>query len=397
MTLDIKKNIETLSKKYILSVHISKWYSAKIFYVEFPDLCIAFDIVIGEENLFVDLVLRKNADKARIQSRYTGILEKEKQRILTIPKNKDFVGYIYSFIHNEYIELKKIIPQKLVELYYLTDDGRLEKNVPLKMYFFSNTPNFGDLVGPWLASKLTGRPVINVNKEKFSSNAIFGVGSIIHLINYHHQACKIWGSGLITDHNIDKTMKNLKEANISRIASVRGKLTGSYLKQYDFNFPDIYGDPGLVFSKLYEPNSIFLESKKIIIPHYTHYHFFNSLALDEYVIIDVRDGVTQVIDQIANADMVISTSMHGCILAQSYSIPWIHLHINDDMRLLGDLFKFNDFFTTLDRSRIPQVSIPKKEISRDFLNRILSKAYVPVYDKYYNPDDVISAFYECLD
>lgn len=63
----------------------------------------------------------------------------------------------------------------------------------MPVFYWDGTPNFGDLVGPYLISKITGKLVLNVKDLKHSG--IMAVGSIVQLLDRKDMV--IWGSGLM--------------------------------------------------------------------------------------------------------------------------------------------------------------------------------------------------------
>lgn len=400
----IKKKIEEISKQKVLGSPKFQWFKDDIGYFEYPHLKIAFDIVIGVSRVGIDIVLRKGADKEILKKIYSGLEDNYRCRLFTLEKDRA-CDFILDLINKEYLYISdklSLLASSLISqdhpLYYVSADSQnLVKLPPLKMYFWTGVPNFGDQVGPWLGSKLTGRPIINVRDLSNSSNAIFGVGSIIGMVREQDQNCRIWGSGLITDRNSDVAIQRLKKANVKKITAVRGKITEKILLNSGLQVDPVYGDPALIFSKLYSPKEIHLNSKRVIVPHYIHYELFSSLNLKDYHIVDVRSGVLNVINEIANADIIISTSLHGLILAQSYDVPWIHLHLYDGMTLSGDDFKFKDYFTTLNADKVKQVKVGIADLGQEVLDRISRSACLPNYDKSFNPGAIIHAFYKAID
>lgn len=395
----LRKQIESVAVVNLIGSPAMRWMKNDLYLVDYKVFKIAFEVFIGKNNVAIDIVLRPGVKRDVLVQLYPHLYDKNKWRIMTI--NKAIAPTVISTIINtefgRILELFNSLGSSInSKMCYVDLTDKLISVEPIKMYFFDGTPNFGDLVGPWLASKLTGRPVLNIRNTSGSTGAIYGVGSIVNSITKEHKNSRIWGSGLITDARIEKVMANLKEANIEKISSVRGKITAQYLRDYGFNVPEIYGDPALIFSDLYTPKKTTVTGEKVIVPHYIHYKLFKSLNLEGYHIVNVRDNVTDVIDQIAGAKSVISTSMHGLILAQSFQVPWLHLHISDELKLAGDDFKFKDFFTTLDANKVGQVKIMLSELNQQKIDNISLQAYLPNYDSCYNSESIIEAFNQCL-
>ena len=64
---------------------------------------------------------------------------------------------------------------------------------------------------------------------------------------------------------------------------------------------------------------------------------------DGGVLINVKDAPLEVIEQIAQCRTVISSSLHGLIVADSLGIPNMHVLFSD--RPLGDGYKFDDYYS----------------------------------------------------
>ena len=60
--------------------------------------------------------------------------------------------------------------------------------------------------------------------------------------------------------------------------------------------------------------------------------------------IDVQDTPQNVVEKIAKCKTIISSSLHGLIIADSLGIPNVHVVVTD--KLLGDGFKFDDYYSS---------------------------------------------------
>ena len=208
--------------------------------------------------------------------------------------------------------------------------------------------NWGDDINYYFLGMICSKKIVVKNKSllyKFipASNYCC-IGSTLG--DFIDSRTEIWGSGIISaDKIIDRQP--------FKIHSVRGPLTRDILLKNNIQCPEIYGDPALLLSKVYQPKTHsryrtgivlhYVDSNNTIIKDYVHQH-------RDSVIINMRgyDCWTDVIDLICSCDIILSSSLHGLIVADSYGIPnlWIGLSNN----LTGGDFKFYDYFASVSRS-----------------------------------------------
>lgn len=367
-----------------------------LYYFESKKYNIAYDVVKHDDFISVDFVYRRgNINKEFIMNKYPQIVG-NKCRILTVLSNSSY-EILYGFIKSEFLELvytyEKFYSQNL---YSIGQNDKLIKSEPLKFWFADGIPNFGDFITPWLANKFTNRPILNVRNIPSSDGAILGVGSIVQAFGENHKEVKVWGSGIISADNHLATANKLKKAKLDYVYACRGELTKKFFENFNFEHSQILGDPGLLFGSLYKPK-ISKRYKYAIVPHYIHYDFFKEFEIENCIVVDVRNELTSVIDQIASADNVVSTSMHGLIIAQSYNIPWLHLYINDGRLLMGEEFKFEDFFSILDRENVAQVKVNKSEINLEMILKSFNQVSLPKFKNNYSENGLIDSFYDCVE
>ncbi|MCW4458874.1 polysaccharide pyruvyl transferase family protein [Microbacterium sp. MPKO10] len=207
-------------------------------------------------------------------------------------------------------------------------DSTLYPRAPLiEAYWWDGHPNFGDALTPWL---LRRRGIIPVHAE-FPRAKVVGVGSLIQFIPAAFTGL-IWGSGLISDAPVDLPR--------TEVLAVRGPLTREAIGAVD---SVVLGDPGLLASRMLPRPRV--RYRLGIVPHGSH--FENSAIADfaaqhpaEVTVIDVARSPTSVIREIASCAAIVSTSLHGVIIADSYGIPACWTMVNP--LLIGGDFKFLD-------------------------------------------------------
>lgn len=201
------------------------------------------------------------------------------------------------------------------------------------VWYFTRFKNVGDLVGPYLIEKLTGK---TVRKNIFGINKHFlSVGSILDQVTENSH---IWGSGFISS----KQKMNCRPESISL---VRGKLSKSKVMHLVRGTTIEVGDPALMLPLFYQPK---VKNKYVlgVVLHYAEKSFLDSISLNPKVkIIDVQQDVEGFIDDILECESIISSSLHGLIFADAYGIPnhWVKI----TNVLSGDDFKFADYYSVL--------------------------------------------------
>lgn len=186
-------------------------------------------------------------------------------------------------------------------------------------------------------------------KSLTSQEVFLVIGSILHQVDRN---AVIWGAGFISERSRLREKPKL-------ICAVRGPLTRKTLLIQGLDCPEIYGDPALLYPRFYSPP----KDKKYklgIVPHFVDQ---NSCLLDQFrdkddiVVIDVKGEINKFVDEINSCERIASSSLHGIIAADAYGIPssWI----NFSNKIIGDGFKFRDYFTSVGRKTKLPLEISK--------------------------------------
>ena len=245
----------------------------------------------------------------------------------------------------------------------------------VNVFWWDKRPNFGDAVGPWLFAKITGKQPVNGRGRMLRDAPVASVGSIINIID--QDGTRIWGTGLMGPLSRDAVKRMSAMPRVSVLA-VRGKRTRAELiSSLGWDVPETYGDPALLLPRFLPPQGRQITSNRIaVVPHYLHSKYFSEATNNDTYVVDVEQGMEQVVQEIAAARACISTSLHGVIIAQAYGVPWTWLRIADQ-KLGGDKFKFEDFFSTLDESAVQSVSISSSDIATLDFQELARDAALP--------------------
>jgi len=219
-------------------------------------------------------------------------------------------------------------------------DKIIYKGLPLYYWQQKSFVNFGDYLSLVLVERIVGMPVgVHRNYPKNTNKAMLAIGSII---SFARDGDLIWGSG-INGKLLNKSDYKFKSLDVR---AVRGPLSRQFLWDiFEIAAPEIYGDPALLIPQLF-PEFVRAKDPKypyIIISHYSENHLFPRDGLDN--IVYATDPWQEVLGKILASELVISSSLHGVILAEAYGIPARLLRITET----EPLFKFKDYFLGTNR------------------------------------------------
>jgi pyruvyltransferase len=202
--------------------------------------------------------------------------------------------------------------------------------------FWINSNNFGDALNPVLHEMMTGhRPETPAQSPK-----TLAIGSIVHLAG---PGDTVWGTGCMsTEHPIscDETTK---------VHATRGPLTASMLRAHGVDVPDVYGDPAILLPRYVDVE----RDEKYSIGLFPHY-------VDAGKRISVPSGcvrlkpmalVMKTIKTVLQCAMIVSSSLHGLVVAEAFGIPAVWIELSDGVA--GHGFKFADYYLGTGR-QVPQ-------------------------------------------
>ncbi|KKG75443.1 polysaccharide pyruvyl transferase family protein [Methanosarcina mazei] len=245
-----------------------------------------------------------------------------------------------------------------------TVKGVFIEKKPLLAYWYQGEEglNWGDALNPILIRQISGREVISADKIiNFRNETVYSViGSILG--KYPEKNLVVWGSGFISSS--DRFSREPK-----KIYAVRGPLTRDLITKQGIYCPEVYGDPALLYPFFYRPN-VKKQYKLGIIPHYTdkeNYLLNKFKDAPDILIIDILCGVNKVVEDICKCELIASSSLHGIIASDAYGVPSIWIEFSD--RVVGNGFKFFDYFESVNRYNEKPLNITEKTTLKDIYNR----------------------------
>lgn len=201
--------------------------------------------------------------------------------------------------------------------------------------------NYGDLLGKYLVEKISGKKVVFAWPKKWSlldyCNPIYvTIGSILTHVNHK---CIVWGSGIISkEYPIKKAI----------FLAVRGPQTRKKLLNAGYEVPEIYGDPALLLPRFFNPK-VEKKYKYGVVPHYNDYKLVSNWFQDNphiHLIDMMTTDVELKTIEFLQCERIVSSSLHGIIVAHTYSIPAVWQKFSNNV--FGDDIKFQDYLESVD-------------------------------------------------
>jgi hypothetical protein len=264
-------------------------------------------------------------------------------------------------------------------------------NEPIRVYEYrpKEFTNFGDALTSDIVRRLFHEKVeVYHSLPSDRKLDLLGVGSIADWDMFQNIPYKIflWGSGAM--YAEDKTGKMLNRNMI--FCSVRGEKTRQRLARKYQNIP--IGDPGLLANLIYT-QSVKQTEKIGIIPHYADENelILKKARLDpnRYKIISVKQRPEKVADDIKSCKAVLSSSLHGLIVADSFGIPNIHIPMADLENRSKGSFKFLDYYSAIGKPY--KFMDPKKIYNKKDIDDII-KNYQSIKNLRRIQNNLIKAF-----
>lgn len=203
----------------------------------------------------------------------------------------------------------------------------------VKVYYWNKVANFGDVLTPLLLKKFSN---LTAQLSPVGDAELVVVGSIID------QLPKDW-TGIIA--GAGKLHELTTVPGAARVLALRGPLTA---KGVSGNFA--IGDPGLLADELIKKDGKRYELG--LVPHWSDKKLEHNSTFLKYDprIIRVSDDPLEVIREISRCKKIVSSSLHGIILADAFGIPRrieIAPNMVEKPHQEGGLFKWKDYSASL--------------------------------------------------
>lgn len=231
---------------------------------------------------------------------------------------------------------------------------------------YGGATNFGDHLGKVVASRLINKAGHMPDEEVPQSRRLFTVGSVIHFAETDDV---IWGSGV--NGKLPRDQHKFKTLDVR---AVRGPKTATFLRELGVAVPNIYGDPALLVPTLFSDRfRVKPRRPAVFIPNLHDL----SIAKTDLPIVSPLRGWNHVIKMIVGSEMVVSSSLHGIVLAEAFGIPARYVRLSETEHP----FKYDDYAQGTGRASLK----PAKSI-----NHALDMGGMPPID--FSPDELLKAF-----
>ena len=205
--------------------------------------------------------------------------------------------------------------------------------------------NLGDYLSLVLVEEMKQHLSIDDEKKLKKTKHLYAIGSILQA---GYQNATVWGSGFL-DNPLGGKFGYISHGSVLRkldVRAVRGPLTRDVLLKLGHECPEIYGDPAILMPLFYQPKKLDKTSPYVVVRHYLdkekQENDINILTTDDQAFIDA----------LYSSERVISSSLHGIILAESYGIPAV-LYLPQATEGDLTLYKYKDYYFGTGRTEFP--------------------------------------------
>ncbi len=218
-------------------------------------------------------------------------------------------------------------------------------------YFKSKEGNFGDDLNPYIFQSLLGEAVFN--NDEYSDKSLYGIGTIIdqRLLKDPRKHKIIFGSGIRDPYF------NLSSLNLD-IRFVRGPLSANCISSN----PLYISDAAYLLPLVYDTSIRKKKYKVSIVPYFRHMPnlFWKTICKMTGVhLIDPRNDLDVVIEDIKSSEKVICGAMHGAIVADICRVPWLRLKLGKhgfESHFVSE-FKWKDWMGSIEIYDAPVLEI----------------------------------------
>lgn len=221
---------------------------------------------------------------------------------------------------------------------------------------YTTNRNYGDALGIWLP-KLLGMNDGRLLPKRYVFSRQYRRGTNLQMVDSTlgdiDARSVVCGAGAVSADQRALAVPR-------KIVSVRGPLTRELLLRQGIDCPAVYGDPAMLLPLFYTPTGAKKRYKIGLIPHYADQdspivqrllrnkdiHFIDILLpKNRGFKMSIERYWKQWIDEVCACECIVSSSLHGLIIAEAYHIPTLWAKFSDNVN--GNDFKFYDYYQSI--------------------------------------------------
>ena len=225
-------------------------------------------------------------------------------------------------------------------------NGKESKSNQINLEYWSDEVNVGDILSNCVYRWMLEQKQCDPDHHTDKTIHFLAIGSIIGMKPFD---AVIWGSGIHTIESINSIYRNRKMVNYD-IRAVRGPITKKVLESSGYPCQKaVCGDPAILMPKIYTPACTEKKYPCSVIMHLNTPDKGNYGRSYHCISVNTKNH-QQFIDEIVASERIISSSLHGIILAETYGIPAVFLNENGLMN--KEIMKYFDWYWSTGRDNV---------------------------------------------
>lgn len=211
--------------------------------------------------------------------------------------------------------------------------------------------NLGDVLSPVLVDWMLEKAGVDAETPVRKTRFLTAVGSVLGMgLN----DSTVWGSGLLHDHPSRFVVPRFKKLDVR---AVRGPRTAEALRSRGYDCPDVFGDPAIIAPLIYAPPSEG-DGQGVLFAH----HLMDGETFEGEAFSMQTDDWRSYVDAVRKSSLVVTTSLHGIILAECYGT---HAVLMESKREDFSLFKYEDWYLSTGRATFPVAANVEEALTLD--------------------------------
>lgn len=220
-------------------------------------------------------------------------------------------------------------------------NGKRAQNKVVNLEYYDSEINLGDTLSPVICNWILAEKELSFEHKTTHTYHLMALGSILGGNGFFDAI--VWGSGIKSFDQISALSKRRYFQKFD-FRLIRGPLTRDALIGCGYKCPEKYGDPAVIMPYIYK-SSVLKKHEYGVIFHFKQ----NYLFPDNVNVIDIcTDDYKSFIDEICSCNKIISSSLHGIILAETYGIPAVFLGLGRECEML----KYYDWYFSTGRKNV---------------------------------------------